>query len=84
MPVPGSRLNWIEGDIKSLKYNGPAGDFSKWTVACQAPLTTGLSSQAHCSGFPCPPRGDLSDPGMEPTSLMSLSLAGRFFTTSDT
>ena len=84
MPVPGSRLNWIEGDIKSLKYNDPAGDFSKWTVACQAPLTMGLSRQEHCSGLPCPPPGDLPDPGMEPTSLMSPALGGGFFTTNDT
>ena len=31
----------------------------------------------------CPP-GDLPDPGMEPLSLMSPALAGRFFTTSAT
>ena len=31
--------------------------------------------------MPCPSPGDLPDPGMEPTSLMSLALAGEFFTT---
>ena len=36
------------------------------------------------SGLPCPPPGDLPNPGMEPTSLMSPALAGRFFTTSAT
>ena len=30
----------------------------------------------------CPPLGDLSNLGMEPSSLMSSELAGRFFTTS--
>ena len=30
------------------------------------------------------PPGDLPNPGIEPTSLMSPALAGRFFTTSDT
>ena len=30
----------------------------------------------------CPPPGDLPDPGIEPTSLMSPALAGGFFTTS--
>ena len=30
------------------------------------------------------PPGDLPDPGIEPTSLMSLALAGGFFTTSTT
>ena len=32
----------------------------------------------------CPPPGDLPDPGIEPVSLMSPALAGRFFTTSTT
>ena len=31
--------------------------------------------------MPCPYPGDLPDPGIEPTSLTSLALAGRFFTT---
>ena len=33
-------------------------------------------------GLPCPPPGDLPDPGTEPASLMSPALAGGFFTTS--
>ena len=55
-----------------------------WTVAHQAPLTMGLSSQEHWSGLPCPPPGDLPNPGMKATSLMSPALAGQFFTTSTT
>ena len=31
--------------------------------------------------MPCPPPGDPPDPGIEPASLMSLALAGGFFTT---
>ena len=42
-----------------------------WTVALQAPLSRGFSRQEHWSGLPCPPPGDLLDPGMEPTSLTS-------------
>ena len=34
--------------------------------------------------LPYPPVGDLPDPGIEPESLMSPALAGRFFTTSAT
>ena len=34
--------------------------------------------------LPRPSPGDLSDPGTEPTCLMSPTLAGRFFTTSAT
>ena len=54
-----------------------------WTVACQAPLSMGFSRQEYWSGLPCPPPGDLLDPGIEPASL-SYALAGRFFTTSTT
>ena len=32
--------------------------------------------------LPCPPPGDLRDPGINPASLTSPALAGRFFTTS--
>ena len=52
-----------------------------WTVAHQAPLSMGISSQECWSGLPCPPLGNLPDPGTEPASLMSPALAVRFFTT---
>ena len=55
-----------------------------WTVACQAPLSMGFSSQEYWSGLPCPPPGDLPNPGMEPTSLRSSALADGFFMTSGT
>ena len=44
----------------------------------------GFSRQDYWSGLLCPPPGDLPDPGMDPMSLMSLALAGGFFTTSTT
>ena len=47
-------------------------------------LSMGFSRQEHWSGLPCPPPGDLPDPGIKPTSLMPPALAGRFFTTSAT
>ena len=55
-----------------------------WTVACQAPLSMGLSRQEYWNGFPCPSPGDLPDPGAKPLSLMSPALAGGFFATSAT
>ena len=55
-----------------------------WIVACQAPLSMGFSRQEHWSGFPCPPPGDLPNPGIEPVSLKSPALTGGFFTTSAT
>ena len=39
-----------------------------WTVAHQA-LSVGFSRQEYWSGLPCPPPGDLPDPGTEPASL---------------
>ena len=44
----------------------------------------GFSMQEYWSGLPCPPLGDLPNPGIEPVSLMSSVLAGVFFTTSAT
>ena len=49
-----------------------------WTAACQAPLSMGFSRQEYWSGLPCPLPRDLPDPGIEPSSLMSPALAGRF------
>ena len=36
-----------------------------WTVANQAPLSTGFSRQEYWSGLPCAPSGDLPDPGFK-------------------
>ena len=52
-----------------------------WTGARQAPLSMGLSRQEYWSELLCPPPGDLPDPGIEPVSLVSPALAGRFLTT---
>ena len=52
-----------------------------WTIARQAPLSMGFSRQEYWSGLPCPPPGDLPDPGIEPMSVASPALAGGFFTT---
>ena len=38
------------------------------TVACQAPLSMGLSRQDYWSGLPFPFPGDLPNPGIEPGS----------------
>ena len=51
-----------------------------WTVAHQAPLSVGFPRQEYWSALPCPPPGDLPDPGMEPVSPASPALAGGFFT----
>ena len=53
-----------------------------WIVAVEAPLFMRFSRHEYWSGLPCPPSGDLPNPGIEPSSLTSLVLAGGFFTTS--
>ena len=53
-----------------------------WTVACQAPLSMGFSTQEHWIGLLFPPPGDLPDTGIESVSPMSPTVAGRFFTLS--
>ena len=55
-----------------------------WTVALQVRLSLGFFRQEYWSGLSFPTPGDLPDPGIEPTSLMSPALAGGFFTTSTT
>ena len=51
------------------------------TVVHQDPLCPWrFSRQEYWSVLPCPPPGDLSSPGIEPMSPLSLALAGRFFT----
>ena len=55
-----------------------------WIVAHQAPLSMGFSRKEYWPGLLCPPPRDISNPGIEPTSLTSPALAGRFFTTSAT
>ena len=53
-----------------------------WTVVHQAPLSTGFSRVEYWSGLPCPPPRDLPNPGIEPGSPVSPTLASGFFTTS--
>ena len=49
-----------------------------WTVAHQAPRSKQLTRQEYWIGLPCPPPGDLPDPGTKPNSP---ALAGGFCTT---
>ena len=45
-----------------------------WTVALQAPLSMAFSRQEYWSGVPCPPPGDLPDPGMEASTPLAPAL----------
>ena len=50
-----------------------------WTVACQDLLSMEFSRQEYWSRLPLPSPGDLPDPGIEPTSLVSPALTSKFF-----
>ena len=52
--------------------------------AHEDPLSMGFSKQEYCSEMPFPIPGDLPEARIEPKSLMSPAVAGRFFTTSAT
>ena len=53
-----------------------------WTTAFQVPLSMGFFKQEYWSRLLCLPLGHLPDPEIEPISLRSPALAGRFITTS--
>ena len=55
-----------------------------WTVAHQAPLSMGFSRQNYWSGLPCPPPGDLPNPGIKLASVIFPALAGGFLITANT
>jgi len=41
----------------------------------------GFSRQEYWGGLPCPPAGDLPNPGIEPVPQAALAMAGEFFPT---
>ena len=52
-----------------------------WTVALQAPLSMGILQQEYWSELPCSAPRHLPIPEIEPMSLASAALAGKFLTT---
>ena len=59
-----SQFGWLAGLVAKscLAFAIP------WTVACQAPLSMGFFRQEYWSGLPCPPPGNLPNPGIESRS----------------
>ena len=55
-----------------------------WIIACQAPLSMGFSRQEYWGRLQPLPLGNLPNPGIKPTSLVSSASTGRVFTTSAT
>ena len=52
-----------------------------WTVAHQAPLSVGFFRQEYWSGLPCPPPGDLPNPG--PYNVAKIAVPNAGLTISD-
>ena len=70
-----------EGCMCAKSFSGVGLFETLWTVAHQAPLSVGFPRQENQSGLSFPAPGDLPNPVIEPRSLKSPALAGRFFTT---
>ena len=54
--------------LKLLSCSVVSDSATPWTVADQAPLSTGFSRKEYWSGLPYPSQGDLPNPGIEPRS----------------
>ena len=73
------------GNVRACSVTSVVSDaVTPCTVAHQAPLPMGFSRQDYLNGLLCPSPGNLADPRNEFVSLISLALAGIFFTTSAT
>ena len=64
---PAEILKWSE--VKVAESCPTLGNPMDWSH--QAPLSMGFSRQECWSGLPCPPSGNLPNPGIKCTSLMS-------------
>ena len=51
-----------------LSHSVVSNSATPGTVPRQAPLLMGFPRQEYWSGLPCPPPGDLPNPGIEPRS----------------
>ena len=54
--------------VEGISHSVVSDSVIPWTVARQAPLSTGFSRQEDWSGLPFPPPGDLPNPGVKPGS----------------
>ena len=67
-----TRVQWIEQYLLKVKVSHSVVSDSlqsQWTVAHQAPLSMGYSTQEYWSEMSFPSPGDLPDPGIKPESL---------------
>ena len=87
-------LSFVFIDIEKIACEMPACMHAKSLQSCltlcdpmdnmqpaRLPYPWRFSRQEYWSGLPCPPRGDLPNPGIKPMSLMPPELTSGFFTT---
>ena len=68
------KLEWYQRTMSVMQVASMCLFVTPWTVGHQAPLSMGFSRQEYWSGLPFPSPGDLPDPRIECTYLMSPSL----------
>ena len=59
---------WTQRLSCVLSHSVVSNSATPWTAAHQAPLSMGFSRQECQSVLPCPPPGDLRNPGIKPRS----------------
>ena len=65
--IESNRMTWIVMCVLSCFSHVQLCE-TLWAVAHQAPLSMRFSRKEYWSGLPCPPGGDLPNPGVEPMS----------------
>ena len=55
-------------ESENVSHSVMSHGVTPWTVARQVFLSVGFFRQEYYSGLPCPPPGDLPDPGIESRS----------------
>ena len=61
--VYGKSIHWTVKTLSHVRLFA-----TPWSIAYQAPLSTGFSGQEYWSGLPFPSLGDLPNPGIKPRS----------------
>ena len=78
LAVSFSEVCLIEVSAYVLSHFSRVGLFvTLWTIAHQAPLSMGFSRHKYWNGLPCPPPGDLPNPGVKTMSLVSPCIGRR-------
>ena len=82
LELPSPLFMWLTAPLLVPSCSVVSNSFATpWTAARQALLSMGFSRQEYWNGLPCPPPGDLPNPGIGLPSPASPTLADEFFIT---